>query len=47
MCTLQDTVNLEVALDKLVETHAINLDDYNLIQKYLVKISNDLKLQTN
>lgn len=35
--------NLEVTLIKLMEEQAINLDDYNLIHKYLVKINNDLK----
>ena len=47
MCTVQDARNLEVTLIKLMESQSINKDDYNLIHKYLVKINNDLKLQTN
>jgi len=38
--------SLEVLLIKLLETQAINKDDYNLIHKYLIKIKNDLKLPT-
>ena len=47
MSTVQDARNLEVTLIKLMETQSINKEDYNLIHKYLVKINNDLKLQTN
>jgi molybdenum cofactor biosynthesis enzyme MoaA len=47
MCTVKDARDLEVTLIKLMETQSINQDDYNLIHKYLVKINNDLKLQTN
>lgn len=47
MNTVQDARNLEVTLIKLMETQSINKDDYNLIHKYLIKINNDLKLQTN
>ena len=47
MGTLQDAQHLEITLIKLMETQSINQDDYNLIHKYLVKINNDLKLQTN
>jgi len=38
---------LEITLIKLIESHAINQDDYNLIHKYLTKIKNDVTLQTN
>lgn len=47
MSTVQDAQHLEVTLIKLMETQSISQDDYNLIHKYLVKINNDLKLQTN
>lgn len=47
MNKIQDARNLEVTLIKLMETQSINKDDYNLIHKYLIKINNDLKLQTN
>lgn len=47
MSTVQDARNLEVTLIKLMESQSINKDDYNLIHKYLIKINNDLKLQTN
>ena len=47
MSTVQDAKDLEVTLIKLMETQAINKDDYNLIHKYLIKINNDLKLQTH
>lgn len=36
------TRDLEIALIKMLESQAINADDYNLIHKYLVKIKNDL-----
>ena len=36
---------LEVTLIRLMESQAINQDDYNLIHKYLVKIDNDLQLK--
>jgi len=45
MNSIQDARNLEVTLIKLMETQAINHEDYNLIHKYLIKINNDLKLQ--
>lgn len=47
MNNIQDARNLEVTLIKLMEAQSINKDDYNLIHKYLIKINNDLKLQTN
>ena len=47
MSRIQEARNLEVMLIKLMETHSISKDDYNLIHKYLIKITNDLKLQTN
>jgi len=47
MNTVQEARELEVTLIKLMESQAINQDDYNLIHKYLVKINNDLKLQPN
>ena len=47
MNTVKDARDLEITLIKLMETQSINKDDYNLIHKYLVKINNDLKLQTN
>ena len=47
MTTEQEARNLEITLIKLMETQSINKDDYNLIHKYLIKIHNDLKLQTN
>ena len=45
MSTIQDARALEITLIKLIESQAINQDDYNLIHKYLVKINNDLKTQ--
>ena len=47
MSTIQEARDLEITLIKLMETQSINKEDYNLIHKYLVKINNDLKLQTN
>ena len=47
MNSMQDAKNLEITLIRLMETQAINADDYNLIHKYLVKINNDLKPTTN
>jgi len=47
MNTAHDAQQLEVALIKLMESHAIGQDDYNLIHKYLDKIKNDLSSQTN
>ena len=47
MSTIQEARNLEITLIKLMETQSINKDDYNLIHKYLVKINNDLKLQSD
>ena len=47
MNTIEEAQNLEITLIKLMETQSINKDDYNLIHKYLIKIHNDLKLQTD
>lgn len=47
MSTVQEARHLEVTLIKLMETQAINKDDYNLIHKYLVKINNDLESHHN
>ena len=47
MSTIQEARKLEITLIKLMETQSINKDDYNLIHKYLVKINNDLKSQTD
>ncbi|MCL1990177.1 MAG: hypothetical protein FWG67_04725 [Defluviitaleaceae bacterium] len=47
MSTAQEAKNLEITLIKLMEAQAINKDDYNLIHKYLIKINNDLKRQTD
>jgi len=38
-----DPLQLQQSLIKLMESDTINEDDFNLIQKYLVKINNDIE----
>jgi len=47
MDTVRDAQHLEVTLIKLIESHSINQDDYNLIHKYLDKIKHDLTFKTS
>ena len=43
MKTSNEVENLEILLIQMIEDQTLSEDDYNLINKYLVKVKNDLQ----
>ncbi len=42
MTSSKEVENLEILLIQMIESKLLSEDDYHLIQKYLVKVKNDL-----
>lgn len=44
MTNSKEVENLEILLIQMIESNLLSEDDYHLIQKYLVKVKNDLTI---
>ncbi len=44
MTSSKEVENLEVLLIQMIESNILSEEDYHLIQKYLVKVKNDLTI---
>lgn len=40
----KEVENLEILLIQMIDSQMISEDDYHLIQKYLIKVKNDLTI---